>query len=299
MLREAGLRRDQQVEVLTPTGHFGLRQGGAEGCGTGVVHQDVQTAELAVDAIDRLLRRGLVEQVEVCRDSPPTAFAYEPSDLFDLVMSTGGDADVRSGIGKTQSYRPTNTPASPRHECPFAVEIEQFEDVHFAPPMRPPRMISGGFAPYRPVCKDALQSARNCVYTLSGGVQVGSAEFLNPEQLGPKGVAYSQGAAAGDFVFVAGQVGFDDNDQLVGPDVASQTRQALARAETVLKAAGAELTDLVQATVFLKDISDFKDFDAAWREVMGDHRPTRATVEASALIPDILVEIQGIAYRKS
>lgn len=128
---------------------------------------------------------------------------------------------------------------------------------------------------------------------------MGDAELLNPETLGPKGVSYSQGAVAGNLVFVAGQVGFDENDQLVGTDVASQTRQTLARVETVLKEAGAELSDLVQATVFLKDITTFKEFDAAWREVMGDHRPTRATVEASALTPEILVEIQGVAYRKT
>lgn len=125
------------------------------------------------------------------------------------------------------------------------------------------------------------------------------AEFINPDTLGPKGVAYSQGAIAGDLVFVAGQVGFDENDQLVGSDVASQTRQTLARVQAVLKEAGAELPDVVQATVFLKDIGDFKDFDAAWREVFGDHRPTRATVEASALTPDILVEIQCVAFRNS
>lgn len=127
---------------------------------------------------------------------------------------------------------------------------------------------------------------------------MGSAEFINPNELGPKGVSYSQGAVAGDLVFVAGQVGFDENNKLVGSDVDSQTRQTLARVEIVLKEAGAQLTDLVQATVFLKDIADFKEFDAAWREVMGDHRPTRATVEASALTPEILVEIQGVAYRK-
>lgn len=127
---------------------------------------------------------------------------------------------------------------------------------------------------------------------------MGSAEFINPNELGPKGVSYSQGAVAGDLVFVAGQVGFDENNKLVGSDVDSQTRQTLARVEIVLKEAGAQLTDLVQATVFLKDIADFKEFDAAWREVMGDHRPTRATVQASALTPEILVEIQGVAYRK-
>ena len=126
---------------------------------------------------------------------------------------------------------------------------------------------------------------------------MGTADFINPDSLGPKGVSYSQGAVAGDLVFVAGQVGFDENDQLVGSDVGSQTRRTLARVETVLQEAGAELSDLVQATVFLKDIATFKEFDAAWREVMGDHRPTRATVEASALSPEILVEIQCVAYR--
>jgi 2-iminobutanoate/2-iminopropanoate deaminase len=126
-----------------------------------------------------------------------------------------------------------------------------------------------------------------------------AAEFINPESLGPKGVAYSQGAIAGNLVFVAGQVGFDEDNNLVGPDVASQTRKTLERVEVVLNEAGAQLTDVVQATVFLHDIGDFKEFDTAWREVFGNHRPTRATVEASALTPEILVEVQCMAYRDS
>jgi 2-iminobutanoate/2-iminopropanoate deaminase len=128
---------------------------------------------------------------------------------------------------------------------------------------------------------------------------VAESRQINPAGLGPQGVSYSQGVVAGDFLFVAGQVGFDENDELVGKgDVAAQTRRTLERVRTVLKEAGAELSDLVSANVFLKDIGDFREFDSAWREVMGDHRPARATVEAPMVSPDILVEIQAVAYIK-
>lgn len=125
-----------------------------------------------------------------------------------------------------------------------------------------------------------------------------SAEFINPESLGPRGVTYSQIAVAGNLVFVAGQVGFDENGQLRGPDAGSQTRQTLARV-AVLKEAGFELTGVVQPTVFLHDISDAKEFDAAWRRVLGDHRATQATFDASAITAEILVEVQRIAQPAS
>lgn len=126
-----------------------------------------------------------------------------------------------------------------------------------------------------------------------------SAEFINPESLGPRGVTYSQIAVAGNLVFVAGQVGFDEKGQLRGPDAGSQTRQTLAQLDAVLKEAGFELTDVVQPTVFLHDISDAKEFDAAWRRVLGDHRATQATFDASAITAEILVEVQRIAQPAS
>jgi len=104
------------------------------------------------------------------------------------------------------------------------------------------------------------------------------------------------GIQAAGLVFVSGQVGMDSAGRLVEEgDVVAQTRQALLNVETVLAAAGAKLNDVVQATVYLVDIAQFASFDKAWREVFGEHRPTRTTVSASLVWDKLLVEVQVVA----
>lgn len=125
-------------------------------------------------------------------------------------------------------------------------------------------------------------------------------KILEHSSLGPRAASYSQGIAVGDLVFVAGQVALGEDGDLVGQgDVEEQTRQVMARVEILLGESGATLSDLVAATVYLKHLDDFPRFDRVWREALGDHRPTRATVRADMVRPDLLVEIQAIAHKAS
>ena len=122
---------------------------------------------------------------------------------------------------------------------------------------------------------------------------------LNPPELFTPAAGYSQGIAAGNLIFVAGQVSFDSDMKVVGEgDVAAQTRQTLANVEAVLKSAGASLKDVVSTTVFLKSFERYKEYDEVYMECFGDHRPARATVRADLVLPNLLVEIQAIAWRK-
>jgi 2-iminobutanoate/2-iminopropanoate deaminase len=119
--------------------------------------------------------------------------------------------------------------------------------------------------------------------------------YLYPTE-GSKQGSFAPGIEVGDFVFVAGTVGMTPEGELPGEDAASQTRQALANVEAVLKEAGATLSDIVQTTVYLTDFSQFTEYDTAWREVFGDHLPPRATVDAKLAWDKLLVEVQAIAY---
>jgi 2-iminobutanoate/2-iminopropanoate deaminase len=112
-------------------------------------------------------------------------------------------------------------------------------------------------------------------------------QFIEPESFGPSTLPFSQGVRAGNLLFVAGQVGS-------GEGVAEQTRDALDRVRTVLAEVGGDLTNVVSATVFLRDLADFAAYNDAWVEAFGDHRPARATVRAELLF-DLLVEVQAIA----
>jgi 2-iminobutanoate/2-iminopropanoate deaminase len=119
---------------------------------------------------------------------------------------------------------------------------------------------------------------------------------LNPASLGPAIAPYSQATIANGLCFIAGQVGLDADNQVIAPgDVRAQTTAAIERMETILSEAGASLTDVVTATVFLVDVGDFAAFNEAWAEKFGDHRPARATVRAGLLLDGLVVEIQAIA----
>ena len=110
----------------------------------------------------------------------------------------------------------------------------------------------------------------------------------------PKG-AYSPGVRAGDLVFVSGQVPRDPRTgELVGDDVAAQTRQVLANVRGVLEAAGASLRDVVAVTVWLTNVDDWGTFDAVYRETFAPPFPTRAVVGAT--LRGILVEVSAVAY---
>jgi 2-iminobutanoate/2-iminopropanoate deaminase len=106
---------------------------------------------------------------------------------------------------------------------------------------------------------------------------------------------FSAGMRANGFVFASGQVGTDPRTgQVAGPDVASQTRQAIDNLRAVLEAGGSSLDGLVKTTVFLADIRLFDAMNAAYRELIPEPRPGRSTIEAHLARPELLVEIEGI-----
>jgi 2-iminobutanoate/2-iminopropanoate deaminase len=110
-----------------------------------------------------------------------------------------------------------------------------------------------------------------------------------------KGAPYSQAIRAGDFVFVAGQVGFRPEDSsIVGSTVEEQTEQTIANLRAILEAAGSSLDRIVKTTVYLATLDDFQGMNEVYRRHVGDTPPARATV-AAGLPAGVLVEIEAIA----
>ena len=91
--------------------------------------------------------------------------------------------------------------------------------------------------------------------------------------------------------YLAGQVADDPT-----ADVSGQTRQVLAKIDSLLSEAGSDKTKILSATIYLPDIGDFAAMNAAWEQwVVPGQTPARATVEARLAAPELLVEIQIIA----
>lgn len=105
------------------------------------------------------------------------------------------------------------------------------------------------------------------------------------------GARMSQGAVHAGVVYLAGQVADDPT-----LDVAGQTRQVLASIDRLLAEAASDKTRILQAQVFLADISDFATMNAVWDAwVPQGHTPPRATVEARLASPEYRVEILIVA----
>jgi len=115
-----------------------------------------------------------------------------------------------------------------------------------------------------------------------------------PQPRGP----YSHAVRAGDFIFVSGQGPIDPvtNELKVG-DVASETRATLENIRNILKAAGADLADVVRCGVFLTDIRDFAGMNQVYSQFFGDIRPARTTVQAVLPAHGSKLEIDCVAYK--
>ncbi len=113
-----------------------------------------------------------------------------------------------------------------------------------------------------------------------------------PEAIGP----YSQGIAAGGFVFLSGQIALDpDTGALVSGGIREQTTRVLRNLGAVLAAAGASFEDVVKTTVYLRDLSDFAVMNEIYAGFFPDAPPARATIQAARLPKDALVEIDAVA----
>jgi 2-iminobutanoate/2-iminopropanoate deaminase len=109
---------------------------------------------------------------------------------------------------------------------------------------------------------------------------------------------YSPAVRAGDWLVLAGQVGFDPvSGAMVEGGAEAQARQALANVAAVLGDCGASFADVAKTTVFVTDIGAFAAVNAVYAEAFGDHRPARSTVEVSALPAGASVEVEVWAFR--
>lgn len=116
-----------------------------------------------------------------------------------------------------------------------------------------------------------------------------------PAAIGP----YSQGVHTGNLIFTAGQVALDPVHQtILAGSITEQTTRVLENLKAILEAAGSDLTRVVKATVYLKDMNDFAAMNtvyAAYLAPEGVTPPARTTVEVSRLPKDAVVEIDVVA----
>ena len=115
----------------------------------------------------------------------------------------------------------------------------------------------------------------------------------------PRG--YSNGVAAqGTVVSIAGQIGWNAQQQFETDDLVAQVRQTLANVLVVLAEAGGDSRHLVRMTWYLVDKREYRararEIGAVYRELMGQNYPAMTAVQVVALMEDrAKVEIECTA----
>lgn len=113
-----------------------------------------------------------------------------------------------------------------------------------------------------------------------------------PTPIGP----YSQGVAAGGFLFLSGQIPLDpQTNELIEGGIEEQTEQVLKNLMAVLKEAKMGPENVVKTTVFLSDLADFAKMNEVYARHLGKEPPARSTVQAAGLPRGAKVEIDVIA----
>ena len=115
-----------------------------------------------------------------------------------------------------------------------------------------------------------------------------------PAAIGP----YSQAIEANGFIFASGQLPIDpQTGAFAEGGIKGQTRQSLLNAQSILRAAGAELSNVVKTTVFLDSMDDFAAMNEVYAEFFSQPYPARSAVSVKKLPKGALVEIEVIAAK--
>ncbi len=129
-----------------------------------------------------------------------------------------------------------------------------------------------------------------------------SFDFINPESLGaPHG--YSNGVltdAGGRLLFIAGQVAWDQQQQIVAGDLVGQFDCALANVIAVVNEAGGKPEQIARLVIYVTDKGEYrvhmKEIGERYRARMGKHFPAMVLVEVAGLLEDrAKIEIEGVA----
>jgi enamine deaminase RidA (YjgF/YER057c/UK114 family) len=117
----------------------------------------------------------------------------------------------------------------------------------------------------------------------------------------PRPSGYSNGVVAeGRFLAISGQIGWNEENELVGADFLAQAQQALRNIVAVLRAAGGDASHLVRLTWYVVDKNEYRAtlaaLGASYREIIGANYPAMALVQVAGLLEEgAKVEIEATA----
>lgn len=115
-----------------------------------------------------------------------------------------------------------------------------------------------------------------------------------PAAIGP----YSQAIKKNGIVYVSGQIPINPKSgNIEAQTISDQARQSFTNIGEILQKAGMSFADVLKTTCFLKDMTDFSDFNKVYAEFFTGNCPARSCVAVKQLPKDALCEIEVIACK--
>tara|TARA_B100001123_G_C15107639_1_gene946152 strand:+ start:315 stop:686 length:372 start_codon:yes stop_codon:yes gene_type:complete len=118
------------------------------------------------------------------------------------------------------------------------------------------------------------------------------------ERINPEGMlhfaSYHHVVKAGNIVYIAGQVGKNEDGTLAGDDITSQTEKIFDNLQRCLSAVGGTLDSLTSINVYLRDKADRDGFFAVKDKYLKDNLPTQTMLVVNSM--GERVEIEATAY---
>ena len=115
-----------------------------------------------------------------------------------------------------------------------------------------------------------------------------------PAPIGP----YNQAIKINNTLFISGQVAMDpnNNNELIKSSITDETHQVMKNLSAILEEAGMDFTNVVKTTIFLSDMSYFKEINGIYGSYLKDgEEPARETVAVKTLPKEVNIEISMIA----
>ena len=124
---------------------------------------------------------------------------------------------------------------------------------------------------------------------------VADLEFFDEGPMAGKGYPFSESVRVGDILFISGQVGVDENNELVEGGIVGETRQIMTNIGGALERRGLGFSDVVKCTVFLADVAEWGEFNAIYTSYFEPPYPARSALGANGLALGARLEVECIA----
>jgi 2-iminobutanoate/2-iminopropanoate deaminase len=114
----------------------------------------------------------------------------------------------------------------------------------------------------------------------------------------PPGAPYSHAVAAQGMIFVSGILPVNrERDLAIKDDIAAATTLVLENMAAVLAEAGADLSQVVKVTVFLRDMAYYQEMNQVYARFFPENPPARSCVAVKEIPGNYPLEIEAVAFR--